>query len=243
VEVILETAVLVQLALVVLIVAIGSAVQASIGMGLNLFAIPLLILVDPIYAPGPVLVASMLLSALALWRVPAKIDWNELKYALGGLLAGTIVAAFIVISMDTSTLVRVLGFLIVFAVFLILSGWGAPISNANLVIAGSGAGLLGTIAGVHAPPIALLYQGQNPERVRGAILTFVCLGNGFSIAALSFAGHFKVGQMKATLILLPGVLLGLLLAPALVKSFNVKTIRFLVLAISAASGITLVVAR
>lgn len=237
----MEINVVLQLFLVLLITTVGSASQAAIGMGLNLFAIPLLLLVNPIYAPGPVLIASMLLSAFALWRVPAKVKWHELKYALSGLLAGTIVAAFILSNIDTSDLVRVLGVLVVFTVLLIISGWSPLISNKNLVIAGSGAGLLGTIAGVHAPPIALLYQGKNPDRVRGAILTFVGIGNGFSIFALYFAGRFGYDQLKATLVLLPGVMLGLWLAPALASKLSAQTIRSLVLTISAVSGLALVI--
>jgi len=235
------TAGIVQLALVVLIVLVGSASQAAIGMGLNLFAIPLLMLVNPIYAPGPVLVASMILSFLALWRVPAKVEWSEFRLALAGLIAGTAIAAIIVSQMDTSTLIRVLGLLVVLAVGLILSGWSVPISNANLVAAGSSAGLLGTIAGVHAPPIALLYQGQNPDRIRGAILTFVGLGNGLSIIALYFAGRFGVEQLLSSLVLLPGVVLGLWFAPTLAKMLGAKPIRSLVLAISAITGILLFV--
>ena len=230
-----------QMVLVTLIILIGSASQAVIGMGLNLFAIPLLMLVNPIYAPGPVLVASMLLSFLALRRVPAKVEWLELKYALAGLLAGTFIAAILVSQMDTSTLVRVLGLLVILAVGLILSGWSAPVSKSNLLVAGSSAGLLGTIAGVHAPPIALLYQGQNPDRMRGAILTFVGIGNGLSIVALYFAGRFGMEQLNSTLVLLPGVLLGLWFAPVLGKLLSPKTIRFLVLSISAISGLALVI--
>lgn len=229
-----------QMVLVTLIILIGSASQAVIGMGLNLFAIPLLMLVNPIYAPGPVLVASMLLSFLALRRVPAKVEWLELKYALAGLLAGTFIAAILVSQMDTSTLVRVLGLLVILAVGLILSGWSAPMSKSNLLVAGSSAGLLGTIAGVHAPPIALLYQGQNPDRMRGAILTFVGIGNGLSIVALYFAGRFGMEQLSSTLVLLPGVLLGLWFAPVLGKMLSPKKIRFLVLSISAISGLALV---
>jgi len=45
-------------------------------------------------------------------------------------------------------------------------------------MAGSGAGFLGTIAGVHGPPIVLLYQGLDPDRVRGTILIFTGTGNG-----------------------------------------------------------------
>lgn len=237
----MDIAVVMQMMLITIIVVVGSASQAAIGMGLNLLAIPLLILINPIYAPGPVLVASLLLSVLALWRIPAKVEWSELKFALVGLVVGTVVAAIIVSQMDTSTFVRILGTLVILAVGLILSGWSFPITKRNLLAAGSGAGLMGTIAGVHAPPIALLYQRQNPERVRGAILTFIGLGNGSAILALYFAGRFGVPQLTSALVLLPGVLLGLWIAPKLAKMLSAKTIRFLVLAISAISGLLLVI--
>ena len=40
-------------------VAAGAAAQAAIGMGLNLFAVPLLALIDPVFVPGPVLFALL----------------------------------------------------------------------------------------------------------------------------------------------------------------------------------------
>ena len=226
---------------VTIIVLIGSASQAAIGMGLNLFAIPLLLLINPVFAPGPVLVASLTLSFLALWRVPATVDRQELKFALIGLAAGTLVAGVVVAIIDSSNLTRLLGIFVIAAVGLALSGWSAPVSKQNLLFAGSGAGFLGTIAGVHAPPIALLYQGLSPERVRGAILTFVGIGNGFSILALVLVGKFSTQQLTATLLLIPGVLVGLWIAPTLARIINARVLRTLVLSISAVSGLMLVI--
>lgn len=230
-----------SLILATLIVFVGAAAQASIGMGLNLFSIPLLLLVNPNYSPGSVLLASMLLAFLALLRVPAKIEWLEFKYAFAGLLGGTVIASVIVSQMETTAFVKVLGLLVIFSVCLILSGWSVRISNLNLSIAGSAAGLLGTIAGVHAPPIALLYQGQSPDRIRGALLTFVGIGNGLSVAALYFAGRFGLEQLGYTLALLPGVLLGLWFAPVLTSLLSISLIRCFVLTISAVSGFSLVI--
>ncbi len=232
---------LLEISLVTLVILIGSASQAAIGMGLNLFAIPLLLLINPIYAPGPVLVASFTLSFLALWRVPAKVDRNELTFALAGLAMGTAVAGLVAALIDSSNLTRLLGAFVVLGVGLALSGWSAPLTRSNLVAAGGGAGFLGTIAGVHAPPIALLYQGLEPDRVRGAILTFVGIGNLFSIIALIIVGRFGSDQVLTTVLLIPGVLLGLWLAPSLARLINTHLLRMLVLSISAASGLLLVV--
>ena len=230
-----------EISLVTLVILIGSASQAAIGMGLNLFAIPLLLFISPVYAPGPVLVASFVLSCLALWRVPASVDRRELNLALVGLAAGTVLAGLVAALIDSSSLTRLLGLFVVLGVGLALSGWSAAINRRNLVIAGGGAGFLGTIAGVHAPPIALLYQGLEPDRVRGAILTFVGIGNLFSIIALVIVGRFGSDQLLATVSLIPGVLIGLWFAPSLARLINARVLRLLVLLISAVSGLLLVV--
>ncbi|MFN3210984.1 MAG: sulfite exporter TauE/SafE family protein [Roseovarius sp.] len=222
------------------VIAIGAASQAAIGMGLNLFAIPLLLLIDPVYAPGPVLVASFALSFMALWRVPARVDRGELTVAILGLVAGTALAGIVAVLVDPAGLTRLLGLFVVLGVGLALSGWSAPLTRATLLAAGGGAGFLGTIAGVHAPPIALLYQGMAPDRVRGAILTFVGLGNAFSIIALVLVGRFGTDQIVATLLLFPGVLIGLWAAPMLAGRIDARTLRLAVLGVSAVSGLILV---
>lgn len=226
--------------LVTLVILTGSASQATIGMGLNLLAIPLLLLIDPVYAPGPVLVASLALSVLALRRVPASVDPREVKYAMSGLLVGTALAGAVTLVVDAAGLTRLLGLFIVLGVGLALSGWSAALNTRNLTIAGTGAGFLGTIAGVHAPPIALLYQGLEPARVRGAILTFVAIGNLFSILALIAVGRFGPDHISATLALIPGVLVGLWLAPRLARLVDARLLRHLVLAISGVSGLLLI---
>ena len=227
------------LLLVTAIIAVGSAAQAAVGVGLNLFSIPLLMLIAPVYAPGPVLAASALLSIFALFRVPAEIDRTELSLAFAGLIAGTVGAAIIIAFVDTRYLVQVMGFIIVMAIGLIISGRSLDITSRNLLAAGGAGGLMGTIAGVHAPPIAMLYQGLKPERVRGALLAFIIAGNLLSIFALWLVNRFGITQLFAALGLLPGIVLGLLLAPHLAKHIDADRIRAAVLTISGLSGLML----
>lgn len=234
-----ESVSLATLPLVFLIVVAGSAGQATIGMGLNLFAIPLLVLIDPIFAPGPMLLASTFLCLFAMWRVPVKIDRRELSLSLAGLAAGTIMAAGIMAVIDTHHLIKLLGVLVLIGVGLVLSGLSAPLTSATLVASGGAAGIMGTIAGVHAPPIALLYQGLGPERVRGALLSFIGAGGALSIVALWLVDRFGLREAGATLILLPGVAIGVLLAPALARLLDARHIRIAILVVSGVSGIAL----
>ena len=52
-----------MLVLATLVMAIGAALQAAVGLGLALFVVPLLALIDVRLIPGPVLLASV-----ARWR-------------------------------------------------------------------------------------------------------------------------------------------------------------------------------
>ena len=66
------------LGLALLVVVLGSMVQASIGIGLNLFSVGLLVMIHPIFAPGPVLVYSFLLSLAASVRLRKDIEVRSL---------------------------------------------------------------------------------------------------------------------------------------------------------------------
>ena len=81
---------------------------------------------------------------------------------------------------------------------------------------------------------------MQPERVRGAILTFVGIGNGLSTIALAAVGQFGVNQIIATLLLIPGVLIGLWIAPSLAKLVDASLLRVLILSVSAISGLMLI---
>lgn len=108
-------------------------------------------------------------------------------------------------------------------------------------MAGSGAGFLGTIAGVHGPPIFLLYQVLDPNRVRGAILIFTETGNGLLIIALLIIGRFGMEQLIAALFLAPRVMVRLWFAPKLAALIDARLLRTIVLSVSAISGFFLVI--
>ena len=80
----------------IMIVAGGAALQAATGMGMALFAAPLLALIDPALVPGPTLCAVMVLSAAVAWRERGAIDRQILFVALLGLSAGCVIGAILV---------------------------------------------------------------------------------------------------------------------------------------------------
>jgi uncharacterized protein len=220
-------------ALANLIIAAGAAAQAAIGMGLNLFAIPLLALIDPVYVPGPVLVHGFLLSSLVSMRLRESIDVHELGLALVGLVAGTVTAALFLVWLPSEHLPRLLGFFVLVAVALSVAGYHIKPTTRSLLAASSAAGVMGIIAGAHGPPIALLYQGQSPSRIRSVLLPFFAFSNPIALGAL-FVGKFGWRELYVSVLLLPGLAVGYLASPWLSQLVSARVIRACLLSITEA---------
>ena len=100
---------------------------------------------------------------------------------------------------------------------------------------------MGTIAGAHGPPIALVYQRETPSRIRAALLPFFALANPISLIGLAAVGMFAWREIYASALLLPGLVAGYLAAPLLMRLLSPAAVRVAILLISAASGVALMV--
>lgn len=228
-----------NLVLAILAMFAGAAVQAAIGMGLNLFTVGILALINPVFVPAPILVHSFLLSVIASVRLRQDINIAEFGLSIAGLLAGTIPAALVLALVSLDQLPRLFGLLIVAAVALIALGARLPLTGRTIVAASAAAGVMGTIAGVHGPPIALVYQRETPARIRAALLPFFAVANPISLAALALVGLFGWRELYASALLLPGLIAGYLVAPLLIRRLSPAIVRTTILLVSAASGVAL----
>jgi len=221
------------------IIAVAAALQAAAGMGMALLAAPLLALVNPTLVPGPMLVAIMALSAIVAWRERAAIDRRVLAMSLSGLIVGCMLGAVLIVALAGLDLTRVLATLILVAVLLSMSGVQVRATRPALLIGGVASGVLGTLVGVQGPPIALVLQHELPNRLRATLCTFFAIGSLISLVALAASGTFGAPQFGLCLQLLPGVAVGLAIAALIGRRIDRRGARILVLAISALSGLAL----
>jgi uncharacterized protein len=228
-----------MLVFAIVIVAAGAALQAATGMGMALFAAPLLALIDPAFVPGPTLCAIIALSAAVAWRERAAIDRRILFVALLGLSAGCVMAAVLLQLLSGHDLSRIFAALILAAAALSVAGLHIRSSKLALLVGGAAAGILGTMAGVQGPPIALVLQHEMPDRLRATLCAFFATGGVLSLLALTAAGTFGIGELGLGLELMPGVALGFGIAPVFARRVDRRRARAAVLAISTLSAITL----
>jgi uncharacterized protein len=221
--------------------AIGSAIQSSVGIGLALFVVPLLALLDPSFIPGPMLLAGVMLALMTAYRERAAIDVPALGSSLVGLAFGTIAGAFALRFASGPYLGKTFGVLILLAVLLSVAGYRFTATPRSLMIAGGAAGIMGAMAGIHGPPISLVFQNAEPRVARGMLSAFFSIAYLAAVAALAAFGLFGMPQLVRAGILVPGVVIGLVVAPHIAPHIDGMRLRLIILGIAATSALALLV--
>ena len=222
-----------------IIIAMASALQASVGIGLALLAVPLLALLDARLVPGPLLLAGAFLALASAYRERHAVDVQGFGLSLLGLALGTVCGAAVLRTLRAVPLSKVFAILILLAVVLSVSGVHVRPTRLALFVGGSVAGVMGTMVGIHGPPIALVLQHARPGQVRAMLGAFFFVAYVGSVVALTAFGLFGLRQLQWAAGLLPGVVAGLCVAPLLAEFLNPARLRVALLSISASSAVVL----
>ena len=204
---------LTTLAAVGLIVMMGSVIQSGLGMGFGLTVAPLLALLNPELVPAPTLFLGMLTAAWGAVSDRAYIRWNEVALACGGRLAGAVTGLILLLIVSTASGFNLLfGTMVLVAMALTTAGRGLPFNSGLLVSMGFISGTMGTITSVGAPPLALIYQGREPDAARATLAAFFAIGCGISLTGLYWAGWAGWRDLALALAMVPPMFAGLWIA-------------------------------
>ncbi len=222
-------------------VTIGATLQGSVGFGLGLFSVPLLVLIDPRFVPGPLLFSSIALTVLLTHRERAAVLFKDIKWAVGGRLLGIVAAAAALELVPGRQIGILFGILVLAAVGLSASGWRLAVTPKSLFGAGILSGFMGTAVSIGGPPMALLYQHETGARIRGTLSAFFLIGVSLSLVGLHVIGRFGWAEVLIALSLVPGILLGFAVSRRLTHVLDRGHVRRAVLVVSAASALAVLV--
>lgn len=224
-----------------IVVAIGATLQGSIGFGLGMFSVPLLVLIDPQLVPGPLLGASIPLTVLLTRREWHAVKLAELRWPIVGRILG-IGAAMVALKIVPERQIGLLfGTLVIVAVVLSASGLRLAVTARSLFGAGVASGFMGTTVSIGGPPIALLYQHESGSRIRGTLSAYFVIGVSMSLVGLHFVGMFGTPEILLSLSLLPGVLVGYLASRHTAAFLDRGYVRTGVLLVSGASALAVLI--
>lgn len=219
---------------------VGSTVQGSIGFGMGLLASPILILIDERFVPAPILLSSWVLTTCLVLRERQAIDLVGLRWAVAGRVAGTFVAGIVLAVLPTDRVTIVFGGLVLVGVAMSVSGLQLTAQRWTLVGAGTLSAVMGTIASIGGPPMALVYQHVHGARLRATMSSFFWIGTVMSLVTLRLVGRFGAEEVGLALVILPAMVAGLVVSKWTATRVDRGYTRPLVLALAAAAGLTVI---
>lgn len=231
----------IELATALGLVVIGSVIQGSIGFGLAAVVAPVLLLINNIFLPGPMLFAAMLLTALIAYRDRRHADWPEVAVGTGGRIVGMAPAALAIRFMSAQAYDLVFSLAVLAGVIISLAGWHIRLTLRNLFLTAIGSGFVSTVSAVGGPPMALVYQHEEAPKIRGTLNAIFTLGTPISLTGLWWAGRFGRAEFTLGILLMPAVLVGFALSRYTAGRLRQTSTRPAVLALSAATALVVMI--
>ncbi|MGL4176420.1 MAG: TSUP family transporter [Dermatophilaceae bacterium] len=228
-------------AVLALAVVVGAVVQGGVGLGLGLVSAPVAVLVAPELMPGLVIWLSTAYPLLTLAREWREVDWGGLGWSFIGRVPATVAGGWITSVVSVAALGLLVGVVVLVAVVLTVRLVRVPIRPSTLAAAGVVSGVTGTTTSIGGPPLAVLYQHEAPDRIRGTLGAYFVAGGALSLVVLGVFGELDVRQLTTALALSPFLLLGLLLSGWVRRNLPADRVRAAVLVVCAASAAVLVV--
>ncbi|NQZ96036.1 MAG: sulfite exporter TauE/SafE family protein [Myxococcales bacterium] len=221
------------------IVAVGSALQGAVGFGLALMTAPILVLISPELVPGPLCLAATFLVALTAWRDRAGIDVRGVGWSLVGRVPGAAAGAALLSAVSIENISLIIGAAVLLAVAMSASGAKIRPTRVTLLSAGVVSGAMGTASAIGGPPMAMVYQHEDGETLRGTLAGYILVGSVVTLTALHLVGKFAVPEVIWGLALMPGAVVGFAVSAPLARYLDRGRTRAAVLATSAAAGLIL----
>ena len=230
-----------ELALTTSVIAAGAVLQAATGMGTGILIVPLLALIDLALVPGPAVMASMALSLPMAWVGRRHIAWKELTPLMSGLLAGCAAGALGLAAIPAERVGVAFALVILVTVAVTSAGVRIPFTRRSLMAVGAISGLMGASSGIGAPPIALLYQHRHGPELRPTLAFVYTAASAIILVFLALFGKFGQTEAGLALQLMPGYVLGYLIAAPFARLLDSGYSRLAILVLSAACALALLV--
>ena len=231
----------INLIIATLAVVFASVMQASTGLGVGLLLVPLLALIDINYVPGPVILASAVLSFMMMIKEKDHLDVTNIQWVLLGIAFGSLIGVLTLSRVPLELLGVLFGALIVLAVGLSFLNLRLNFSLPTLLGMGTVSGVMGSTAAMGAPVLLLLYQHHNGKALRATLGLIYFISSIMMVSFLRFTDQFGLEQIKLGAMLIPGFIIGFLIAQPLARLLDKGYTRPIALLLALGSAFYLII--
>lgn len=219
---------------VALIIFFGAFVQSSIGFGLALVAMPLLVSMLGIHTAAPlVAIVAFLAETIILIRYHEAFNFGVVKHLVIGAVLGIPIGVFAVRSIDGELVNKALGLIVIgYAVYAFLAPKLPDLAGkAWAYFFGFIAGILGGAYNTGGPPVVIYGNCRRwvPDEFKSNLQGFFLVNGVVIIAIHGLSGNMTTDVLQNFIYAIPGMALGLLAGFYLSKRINPDLFRNAVL--------------
>ncbi|MEW6998402.1 sulfite exporter TauE/SafE family protein [Colwelliaceae bacterium BS250] len=190
------------------VLALGAALQNTIGFGLGLLCAPVLMIFAPEMVPEPMILNSLFITSLISYRNIKSIQLKQISFSIIGGTIGVVIASLIMFYVEYTFYRTLFGVLIICAVLISIMGYSVKINPKTSLLAGSLSGFIGTLTSAGGAPMGLLYQNSTQEGLKANLNAFFVYINVLAIITLSIAGFVEVQDFYLFVKCIPAILIG-----------------------------------
>lgn len=194
--------------LAVLLSVIGAIVQTAFGFGMGVVAAPWLLMLNPLFIPGPLMVAVLVQCLLMAIKNRHDLDIHGLESAFVGRIPGTMLGIWLLSHLSHEALSIVVGVVVLLGLLASLTRLNIKPTPVSMFFASLVSGIFASSTSVGGPPMALLMQHEDSRHSRANLAGYFIYGSVLSIIAMVPTGHFGWEQLRLAGILVPGTVVG-----------------------------------
>lgn len=223
-----------------LVVAVSALVQATLGFGFNILAVPIMSLIHPELAPNPQLVITAVLSSATVVRDRSHLRLGDVGYLLASRPFGGL-AGLAVISVAAGFWLDIaIGLIVLAAVGILATDVRLTRNRLTETGAGFASGFTSIVSSIGGPPLILLYRDASGPITRAQLGFVFTIGSLTSIGLRLLGGAFDLSDLMVGLTMLPPMFMGFVAAGPVRSRVDGVGLRGPVLGLSSLAAVSLI---
>lgn len=222
------------------ILILGSILQMATGVSIGMIIVPFLAMISYTLVPVPVVFASLTLTVMMAYQGREHIDMKNVPQVSLGMLFGIFVALYFLKNIHFEYLGLLFGLLILLSVFISWKVNSFTLGKGLNYSGGFMAGLIGAMAAVGGQILALIFQNHSLASIKATLATLYTFFSIVMLVVFYIFDEVSYGQMISGFYMMPGFIIGVLVAPMFVKYFNPKYTKTVVLGMATFGALVLI---
>jgi uncharacterized membrane protein YfcA len=218
---------------------IAALLQSTVGFGFALISVPLLSLLDPLFAPVPQLLVVLPLTIAIVWRERHAVEGRSTVWILAGRVPGAFIGVALLKMLSTAALDVLMSTMVLIGVAMVSSHGTSRRTAAREFGAGVVSGIMAMVSAIGGPPLALLYRNDAGPTVRANLGFVFAIGICITIGVRAAAGEVSWDEVVVSIALLPAVWLGLRVSHRLLPHVEGSRMRNAIVLVASAAALLL----